>query len=275
MPGIWGELKGRFLSFTMVLGVAFLLLVSLVLNALLSVLGAKFSELLPGGELVWQAVSSLFSLAMIAGLFALIFKYVPDAEIEWRDVWLGAAVTAALFTLGKILLGLYLGKAAIGSSYGAAGSVIALVVWVYYAAQILLLGAEFTQVQARRSGREIRPAPTRCESAELDPGNPATTLLGLGARSAHLDRGGDRVDLGRDRSGNHMSNIAGKAYAMNLVTPLTELTADLNKVVFLGAAAALPQGEAERVTHPQHDPLCALVDRATLGVSAHQRRAAR
>ena len=92
------------------------------------------------------------------GLFALIFKYVPDAEVRWRDVWLGAAVTAALFTIGKLLLGLYLGKAAIGSSYGAAGSLIALVVWVYYAAQILLLGAEFTQVQARRSGREIRPA---------------------------------------------------------------------------------------------------------------------
>jgi membrane protein len=100
----------------------------------------------------------VFSLSVVTGLFALIFKYVPDAAIRWRDVWLGAAVTAGLFTIGKFLLALYLGKAAIGSSYGAAGSLIALVVWVYYAAQILLLGAEFTQVQARRSGREIRPA---------------------------------------------------------------------------------------------------------------------
>ena len=156
--GIWGEVKDRFWSFTMVLGVAFLLLVSLLLNSVLSALGATFSQLLPGGELVWQALNALFSLAVITGLFALIFKYVPDAEVRWRDVWLGAAVTAALFTIGKLLLGLYLGKAAIGSSYGAAGSLIALVVWVYYAAQILLLGAEFTQVQARRSGREIRPA---------------------------------------------------------------------------------------------------------------------
>jgi membrane protein len=156
--GVWGEVKDRFWSFTMVLGVAFLLLVSLLLNSVLSAVGATFSPLLPGGELVWQGVNALFSLSVITGLFALIFKYVPDAEIKWRDVWLGAAVTALLFTIGKLLLGLYLGKAAIGSSYGAAGSLIALVVWVYYAAQILLLGAEFTQVQARRSGREIRPA---------------------------------------------------------------------------------------------------------------------
>ncbi len=156
--GIWGEIKDRFLSFTMVLGVAFLLLVSLVLNSVLSAIGAKFSEVLPGGELLWQGLNFVFSLSVITGLFALIFKYVPDAAIKWRDVWLGAAVTAGLFTIGKFLLALYLGKAAIGSSYGAAGSLIALVVWVYYAAQILLLGAEFTQVQARRSGREIRPA---------------------------------------------------------------------------------------------------------------------
>jgi membrane protein len=156
--GVWGEIKDRFWSFTMVLGVAFLLLVSLLLNSVLSAVGATFSPLLPGGELVWQGVNALFSLSVITGLFALIFKYVPDAEIRWRDVWLGAGVTALLFTIGKLLLGLYLGKAAIGSSYGAAGSLIALVVWVYYAAQILLLGAEFTQVQARRSGREIRPA---------------------------------------------------------------------------------------------------------------------
>ena len=156
--GIWGEVKERFLSFTMVLAVAFLLLVSLVFNAILSALGARFSTALPGGEVVWQVLNFAFSFSAITGLFALIFKFVPDAEIRWRDVWLGAAVTAVLFSVGKFLLALYLGKAAIASSYGAAGSLIALVVWVYYAAQILFLGAEFTQVQARRSGREIRPA---------------------------------------------------------------------------------------------------------------------
>ncbi|HYP89108.1 MAG TPA: YihY/virulence factor BrkB family protein [Polyangiaceae bacterium] len=155
---VLGELKERFWSFTMVLGVAFLLLVSLVLSSALSAIGSTFSEALPGGEVVWQLINFAFSLSVVTGLFALIFKYIPDAEIRWKDVWLGAAVTAALFTIGKFLLGLYLGKAAVGSSYGAAGSIIALVVWVYYAAQILFLGAEFTQVQAKRRGREIRPS---------------------------------------------------------------------------------------------------------------------
>lgn len=156
--GLLGELKARFASFTMVLGVAFLLLVSLVLSSALSAVGELFSASLPGGEGLWQALNFCLSLAVITALFALIFKFVPDAKVAWRDVWWGAAVTALLFTLGKLALGLYLGKASVGSSYGAAGSLIALVVWVYYAAQILLLGAEFTQVQARRRGRAIEPA---------------------------------------------------------------------------------------------------------------------
>lgn len=156
--GIWGQVKTRFFSFTMVLGVAFLLLVSLMVSAVLSAVGNFFSGLLPGGEVLWQVFNFVFSLAVVSALFAVIFKYVPDAEVRWRDVWLGGVVTAVLFSIGKSLLGLYLGKAAVGSAYGAAGSVIALVVWVYYASQIFLLGAEFTQVQARRSGREIRPA---------------------------------------------------------------------------------------------------------------------
>lgn len=155
--GLLGEIRDRFLSFTMVLGVAFLLLVSLVLSAGLSAAGRLFAGSLPGGEVVWQVVNFVFSYAMIAGLFALIFKYVPDVEVRFRDVWIGALVTAFLFTIGKLLLGLYLGKASVGSSYGAAGSFIALVVWVYYAAQIVFLGAEFTQVSARRRGAEIKP----------------------------------------------------------------------------------------------------------------------
>ncbi|HKY39460.1 MAG TPA: YihY/virulence factor BrkB family protein [Polyangiaceae bacterium] len=155
--GIWGEIKDRFFSFTMVLGVAFLLLVSLVLSAVLSAIGKGFTGLLPGGEAVWQLVNFAFSLAMVTGLFALIYKVVPDAEIHWADVWPGALVTALLFTIGKSLLGLYLGKASVGSSYGAAGSIVVLVIWVYYSAQILFLGAEFTQVYTRRRGGEIKP----------------------------------------------------------------------------------------------------------------------
>lgn len=155
--GILGEVKDRFFSFTMVLGVAFLLLVSLVLSAMLSAIGRSFTDLLPGGEIVWQVVNFGASFAMVTALFALIFKYVPDVTIRWSDVWLGAAVTALLFTVGKSLLGIYLGKASFGSSYGAAGSLVVLVVWVYYSAQILFLGAEFTQVRARHRGRTLEP----------------------------------------------------------------------------------------------------------------------
>jgi membrane protein len=156
--GLLGEVKDRFFSFTMVLGVAFLLLVSLLLSAVLSAIGNRFSGLLPGGELAWQAATFAFSFAMITGLFALIYKYVPDVRIAWEDVWVGAAITALLFTIGKSLLGIYLGKASIGSSYGAAGSLVVLVVWVYYSVQILFFGAELTQVLARRRGREIQPS---------------------------------------------------------------------------------------------------------------------
>jgi membrane protein len=165
--GVLGELKARFVSFTMVLGVAFLLLVSLILSSLLSAVGELFAGALPGGEALWQGVNFCISIGVITVLFALIFKYVPDAEVQWRDVWLGALVTALLFSVGKLALGLYLGKAAVGSAYGAAGSVIALVVWVYYATQILLLGAEFTQVQARHRGRAIEPAKDAVAAPDL------------------------------------------------------------------------------------------------------------
>lgn len=159
-PGrpFWREFRDRLLSFVMVVCVAVVLLGSLGLSTGLSALGGALAPLLPGGDWVWQLVNFGFSLAVSTSLFAVIFKYVPDVEIRWRDVWIGAGVTALLFTVGKTLLGLYLGRAAIGSAYGAAGSLIAFVVWVYYAAQILFLGAEFTQVQARRKGREITPA---------------------------------------------------------------------------------------------------------------------
>lgn len=168
--GIWGQIKIRFFSFSMVLGVAFLLLISLILSAAVSAVGATFTRLLPGGELLWQLANALVSLVIVSGLFAIIFKFVPDATVEWRDVWVGGAVTAVLFTIGKSLLGLYLGKAAVGSAYGAAGSIVALVVWVYYATQIFLLGAEFTQVQARRNGRRIEPSEHAVSIVALDNG---------------------------------------------------------------------------------------------------------
>jgi membrane protein len=155
--GVRGFLRDRVFSFAMVLGVAFLLLVSLVLSSALSAVGAFLGSHLPGGETFWQMTNFVLSFLIVAFLFGLIFKVVPDAQIRFRDVWHGALVTALLFTLGKLGIGLYLGKAAPGSAFGAAGSLIALIVWVYYSAQILFFGAEFTQVYARRFGGGIVP----------------------------------------------------------------------------------------------------------------------
>jgi membrane protein len=155
--GITGFMRDRFLSFTMVLGVAFMLLVSLVISAGLAAVGRVLSGSLPGGEWAWQTVNFLLSFAVITALFALIFKVVPDATIRWRDVGVGAAVTALMFSFGKLLLGLYLSKSTVASTYGTAGSVVAFVVWVYYASQILFLGAEFTQVYTRAQGQLITP----------------------------------------------------------------------------------------------------------------------
>jgi membrane protein len=167
--GVLGIVKDRFFSFTMVLGVAFLLLVSTILSAALAGVGSTLGAALPGGEAMWQLVNLVLSLAMATVLFALIFKIVPDAKIAWKDVWVGAAVTALLFTLGKSLIGLYLGKSSVSSSYGAAGSLVVLVIWVYYSAQILLLGAEFTQVYAQHFGSRVEPSDNAVPADAPDP----------------------------------------------------------------------------------------------------------
>ena len=164
--GVWGFIKDRFLSFVAVLGTGFLLLVSLVLSSALSAAGKWFSGWLPLPEAVLQLVNFAVSFVVITGLFALIFKVLPDAQVAWRDVWVGAALTAALFTIGKFALGLYLGKSNVGSAYGAAGSLVLVLVWVYYSAQIMLYGAEFTQVYANRLGERIVPAP---DAKVIDP----------------------------------------------------------------------------------------------------------
>jgi membrane protein len=132
-------------------------LVSLILSAALTWVGQVFETTLPGGALLWQLLNFVLSLAVVTALFAMMFKTLPDVRIKWRDVWVGAAVTAGLFTLGKFGLGIYLGSAGISSAYGAAGSIVALVIWVYYSAQVLLVGAEFTEAYARRYGSRITP----------------------------------------------------------------------------------------------------------------------
>jgi len=156
--GIVATLKRRFLSMTMVLGVGFVLMVSLVVTAGVSAVGAFFGDLLPGGAFLWQIVNFVLSFAIITLLFAAIYKVLPDVTVDWSDVWIGSAVTALLFTVGKLLIGLYLGHASIGSTFGAAGSLLVFLVWVYYSAQILFFGAEFTQVYARRYGSRIVPS---------------------------------------------------------------------------------------------------------------------
>ncbi len=157
--GLLTLLKARLVSFALVLGFGFLLLVSLVFSAALTAFGRFFSGhlSLPTGLLA--ATNAVVSFAGIFVLIALILKYVPDVNLHWRDVWPGALATAFLFTLGKALLGLYLGKTAVGSAYGAAGSLIVVILWVYYSAMIFYFGAEFTRVRAGKRTRGPRRAP--------------------------------------------------------------------------------------------------------------------
>jgi membrane protein len=153
-------LKERFWSFAMVVGIGFVLLVSLVLSAWIAVVSTYVSNLLPAPAAALETLNSVISFVVITGSFALIFKLLPDVRIAWRDVWLGAAVTSLFFTVGKFLIGLYLGKSAVASAYGAAGSLVIIVVWVYYSAQILLFGAEFTKVWTKRRGSGFVPEKT-------------------------------------------------------------------------------------------------------------------
>ncbi|WP_013321833.1 YihY/virulence factor BrkB family protein [Gloeothece verrucosa] len=155
--GLVSFIRKRILSFSAILGIGFLLLVSLVISAILAALNTYFNYLFPGLNFVWQLVNFVVSFAVITLLFAFMFKYLPDAKIGWRDVGMGAILTSLLFSIGKQALGLYLGGGSFGSTYGAAGSLVVILVWVYYSAQILFFGAEFTQVYARKYGSKIIP----------------------------------------------------------------------------------------------------------------------
>jgi membrane protein len=157
--GIKQFLLKRVFSFGMILSVAFLLLVSLVLSAALTAFGGALGSMLPDGvsATLLQVVNQVLSLVVIAGLFAALFKVLPDARVAWRDVLVGGAATAVLFVLGKFLIGLYLGRSNPGEAFGAAGSLAVLLVWIYYSSMILLFGAEFTQLWAERRGQGIAP----------------------------------------------------------------------------------------------------------------------
>lgn len=155
--GVGNVVRKRAMSFAVVLSIGFLLLVSLVVSAALSAINTFASGLLPGFDVLWSLINLVISFVVTTLLFALIYKYLPDVDVAWRDVWVGATLTSILFSVGRYLIGLYLGNSSFGSTYGAAGSLVILLAWIYYSVQILFFGAEFTQVYARRYGSQVKP----------------------------------------------------------------------------------------------------------------------
>jgi membrane protein len=150
--GWWSLLRARLLSFGMILALAFLLMVSLVVGAAIAALGKWWGPVFGGWEVLAQVVNLVVGFGLTTAIFAIIYKMMPRVHVRWHDVWIGAVVTALMFTIGKFLIGLYIGKSGVASGFGAAGSLIVVFIWVYYSAQIFLLGAEFTWVYARAHG---------------------------------------------------------------------------------------------------------------------------
>jgi membrane protein len=164
----------RLISFALVVGVGFLLLTSLIVSAGLAALHRYMGDTYPAVAVVWEALNVIVSLGVITLLFAMIYKVLPDVDLAWSDVWVGGLVTAGLFTIGKSLIGLYLGTSGFSSSYGAAGSVIVLLVWVYYSSQIVLLGAEFTREYVAEFGKRPKPSEFAKKAPQGDTGNRVT-----------------------------------------------------------------------------------------------------
>ena len=178
--GVWSLLRARLLPFGMVLGIGFLLVVSLLASAVIAAFGKRYANAFGGWAIVAEALNFVLSFAVTTALFAMIYKILPRVRIGWRDVWIGAAVTALLFSLGKSLIGLYLGRSGVVSGFGAAGSLILVIVWTYYSAQVFLLGAEFTHVYAHACG-------SRCDAAA------AAVGAGDGAAARALERSRDAL----------------------------------------------------------------------------------
>jgi membrane protein len=163
---LWAAVRDRLASIGMLLAIGFVLLVTTAINAAIAYVATYVARALPfpGAGFVWGSINLAVSLGVIAVLFALMYKYLPDAKIEWRDVWTGALVTALAFVIGQAVIALYLGRAGVASAYGAAGSLLVLLLWVYYSSLVLLFGAEFTRVYAEKHGSRIGVTP-----AEIDP----------------------------------------------------------------------------------------------------------
>ncbi|RYD24177.1 MAG: YihY/virulence factor BrkB family protein [Verrucomicrobiaceae bacterium] len=209
--GFMSFLREKILNFGMVLVIGFLLLVSLALSAAIAGLNHRLDELLNLPAFVWAAIAFVISLSIVATLFAMIFKVMPDVKVGWRDVWIGAIITAVLFEIGKTGLSWYLGREGTASAYGAAGSVILLLLWVYYTSCILLFGAEFTQVYADANGRFIAPA----DRAQPVSGE-ERAQQGLGSGNSTPQEAGT-IPLVVDES---VSQRAATAHQQPMMTPL-------------------------------------------------------
>jgi membrane protein len=200
--GIMGFIRHRLLSFAMVLAIAFLLLVSLLLTTALAAAGKFFSHMFGNADWLWQIVNFVVSFGLITLLFAMMFKYVPDAKVAWKDVWVGAVVTSLLFSIGKFGLGLYLGKSSLADTYSGAGALIVTLLWVYYTAQIVFFGAEMTQAYAHEYGRGVVPS----EHAEKDHAKEMA--------SAEAERDRERKKAAKGRSSASPAHSPAPAYAM-------------------------------------------------------------
>ena len=209
----------RFLSFTMILGIGFLLLVSLVISAGLSAVQTTVGNAIPLSEVVLQIINLVISIGVITVLFALLYKFLPDAEIAWRDVWLGAFVTAILFSLGKFLIGLYLGNSAVASSFGAAGSLVLLLVWIYYSAQILFFGAEFTQVYANRLGSRILPEGESRYTPDESVRRPAAgrPMIPVTAQTHHVD---EQIEQENQQTGRIILGLMITSFVTGMMTTI-------------------------------------------------------
>jgi membrane protein len=193
--GVWSLLRARLLSFGMILALAFLLMVSLVVGAVIAALGKWWGPLFGGWEVLAQVVNLVVGFALTTAIFAIIYKMMPRVHVRWHDVWIGAIVTALLFTIGKFLIGLYIGKSGVASGFGAAASLVVVFIWVYYSAQIFLLGAEFTWVYARTLGsmrgaaEAERAAAEKAEAAEQR----APTRSGTGTNDGTVAKPAERA----------------------------------------------------------------------------------
>lgn len=174
--GVMGIVRQRGMALLMIVVLGLLLLGSIIFSAVVTTIVAQFADQIPGGQALWQILNFVIPLVIFIPLFAVVFKYLPDVKIAWRDVWIGAAVTAVMFEIGNQLIGLYLARGGVTSAYGAAGSFMALLLWVYYSSLILFFGAELTQAWARLSGRRIKPADNAERYEHVKPiGEPKTT----------------------------------------------------------------------------------------------------